>query len=414
MENTEKRESFDKTKKPVILGAALSTTISPEFLKSVLASSGAIQRIAEQNQRIFEQFAKASIVPASEHLRIISEISKIIEAQARFLNFNNKIVLSPAFEQAITVNKSIERLLSIEMPRINEIFAALAHQSTIWNEQQLAFARIAETLQKDNALWQSHFLDISKFAILSQTSLSRISWEQIGNALEVQAGVQRTLKSSFGRFSNAYVELFDTFENQPNLIVSFPPTISRLPAVEFYNGVSLIDSITVQSETDIEFEQEKQKITDETRKETGDRLLYLLTELNAELIVPLQGARLSLESSNPDRVRHFATSLRELFTHILHTLAPDDKVKAWSTTPDHYDRGKLTRKARLLYVCRTLNHDEFSEFVEKDIASVLAFLQLFQQGTHEITSKYTDLQLNIMLLRMETTIRFLLEIWRAS
>jgi hypothetical protein len=414
MENNEKKGNLAKTRRSVISESVLSTTISPEFIRSILATSNSIQRIVEQNRKISEHLAKVNIVPAAEHLSSMSEISRIIEAQTRFLDFNKKVALSPAFEQAISASQSIQRLLAIETPRINEIFAKIAHQSILWNEQRLALTKIAEPLQENDALWQSHFLDISKFALLSQTSLSRISWEQVGNALELQTKTQNALKNSFGKFSKAYVSLFDTFENQPNLIMSFPPIISRLPAVEYYNGVSLIDSITIQTETDIEFEEEKQQITSETRKETDDRLLYLLTELNVELIVPLQGARSSLKSSNPDRVRHFATSLRELFTHILHTLAPDDKVEAWSNTSKDYDNGKLTRKARLLYICRPLNHDEFSEFIEKDIASVLAFLQLFQRGTHEIVPKYSDLQLNIMLLRMETTLRFLLEIWRAS
>jgi hypothetical protein len=320
--------------------------------------------------------------------------------------------LSPAFEQASAVSKSIERLLAIETPQINKLFESLAYQSIAWKEQQSGVAKIVETLQK-NAIWQSHFLDISKFALLSQTSLLRISLEQIGNALELRVATQSIVKNTFREFSRAYEGLYEALESQPITIVSFPPAVSRLPAIEFFNGVSLIDSITIPTEIDIEFEQEKLKVTKDTKEETDDRLEYLLNELNAEFIVPLQGARLSLNSTNPDRIRHFAISLRELFDHILHTLAPDDEVKKWSNLPEYFDKGKPTRKVRLLYICRNLNHDSFSEFVEKDIASVLAFLQLFQQGTHEMASRYTDLQLTIMLLRMETTIRFLLEIWHA-
>jgi Predicted pPIWI-associating nuclease len=167
-------------------------------------------------------------------------------------------------------------------------------------------------------------------------------------------------------------------------------------------------------ERDAELEEERQETTKGVRRETEDRLNYLLAELNQELLTLLKGAQQTLESENPDRVRHFSASLRELFTNILHLLAPDDEVKGWSTEPTYYERGRPTRKARLFYICRLLNHDPFSTFVEKDIDTMLVFLQLFQQGTHEAASKYSDYQLRIMLTKMESTLRFLLEISRAN
>jgi len=409
--NASNKEEKELPRQPTITRLATLPTIPPEALKDLLAVSDSIQRYAEQNQRVVEQLAKASALYEPMNLRLI-DVSKIIDTQRRLIDFN-KIIPSPAFDLASTVNQSVERLLAADMARINEIFIQTAFQSNIWREQQQVLDRMAESLRQCDVIWRSHFLDISKFAILSQTSLSRISWGQIGNALDIQDITRNSLRSIFLEFSQSYSGLFDSLERQPSIIVSLPPVMSKLPAVEFFNGVAVVDTITVRAE-DTEFEDEKRQATEETKKETGDRLEALLTELNAELITPLQGARQSLNSANPDRVRHFATSLRELFTHVLHTLAPDDKVEEWSKAPEHYDRGRPTRRARLLYVCRVLNHDPFSTFIERDIDTVLAFLQLFQQGTHEVTSKYTDSQLNIMLVRMESTLRFLLEIWHVS
>lgn len=161
-------------------------------------------------------------------------------------------------------------------------------------------------------------------------------------------------------------------------------------------------------------EEETHQVEKDVQQETESAIEELLGKLNVELMRLLHGARQSLESTNPDKVRHFATSLRELFTHVLHTLSPDDQVKNWSNSPTHYDRGKPTRRARLLYICRSLNHGPFSDFIEKDIDAVLEFLKLFQRGTHEITPTYTDSQLKIMLVRMESALRFLLEIGMES
>lgn len=394
MTNNENEEKDERNHRQVISGSKIPVFFPPESLRNLLATSSAIQQIVEKNENFFRQF------------------STTIEAQEKLLKFSNQFKLPLAFEETSAVSKSIERLLSLDTSQISKMFEKVVYQSEVWKEQQLTLSKMTEVLQINDKVWQSHLLEISKFAVISQTFLAKIQWEQIGNALELHTKAQNVLKKSFWNFSNAYANLFDSLENQPALILSFPPAISKLPVIEFYNGVSVIDSITLSQENDIEFEKENTTIIDETRKETDDRLAYLLSGVNTELIVPLQGARLSLNSTNPDRVRHFATSLRELFTHVLHTLAPDNEVKAWSNSPEYFDNGKLTRRARLLYICRTLNQDKFSDFVEKDIVAVLAFLQLFQQGTHQVTTQYSDLQLNIMLLRMESAIRFLLEIQR--
>lgn len=137
-------------------------------------------------------------------------------------------------------------------------------------------------------------------------------------------------------------------------------------------------------------------------------------EFNSELIIPLNGARKSLRSNNPDRIRHFAISLRELFTRVLHSLAPDEKVGEWSQDPNHYHKGRPTRRARLLFACREINQDPFSNFIEKDIDAVIAFLKLFQKGTHEAKSNFTDAQLTALQNRAESTLRFLLEIWKTK
>jgi hypothetical protein len=61
-----------------------------------------------------------------------------------------------------------------------------------------------------------------------------------------------------------------------------------------------------------------------------------------------------------------------------------------------------------------VNQEQFSTFVEKDIDAALEFLGLFQRGTHEVVPKYTEMQLRIMLLRMEYLLRYLLEIGSAD
>lgn len=416
--NVNPSENEDKSqaspRQPRITHRAIMPDLSPDFFNNLLAESDSIQRYAIQNQRYFEELTKTTDFFSSLNLHVMPELLKIIETQHRLVDLNT-ILSSPVLELATTVNQSIERLLAVDTVHIDEMLKQSAFQSQIWIEQQQALDRIVEGLRLYDMVWRSHFIDISKFAILSQTALSQISWDQLGNALEIRDFTRTKLQRAFLNFSQSYSRLFDLLDKQPSIIVSLPPVIFKLPAVEFFNGVIVVDKITIRKEEDTEFEEERQQATEGTRKETADRLEILLTELNAELLIPLHGARESLTSANPDRIRHFTISLRELFTQVLHTLASDDKVKGWSNLPAHYDdKGRPTRKARLLYICRVLNHAPFSTFIEKDVDAVVAFLQLFQQGTHEVTSKYTDFQLRIMLVWMESALRFILEIWNAS
>jgi Predicted pPIWI-associating nuclease len=105
-------------------------------------------------------------------------------------------------------------------------------------------------------------------------------------------------------------------------------------------------------------------------------------------------------------------SLRELFTHVLHKLAPDSEIRSWTSSPEYFDRGNPTRKARLLFICRDINYDPFSAFVEKDITSVLSFWEVLNRA-HEIVIPFSQRQLTAFKIRMEGALRLLLVTWNS-
>ena len=395
--------------------------IPPEALKGFIELSASIQPYLEQNRQIIEQFAREAAFQKSIieklNLNLVApiEVRRLLDEQIKYLDLH-KAFQSPALELANTVNVSIARLLAeTSIPAINDLLKQIAFPSDAWRERLRALDEAAAAFAHHHLALQSHLADIARYSVLSQASLSRLPWDEIGNALDVQAPIRRVLQDTFVDFTQTYSRLFGSFQEDPTIVALLPPIASKLSAVEYFVGVEVVDAITIKPTEDIDFLKEKQEATEEVRGETGDRLETLLGKLNRDLITPLYGARQSLDSSNPDRVRHFAVSLRELFTHVLHTLAPDGKVKAWSDAPDYYDdKYKPTRRARLLYICQTLNQEPFSRFLEKDIDALLEFLQLFQRGTHEVAPKYNETQLRVMLARMESALRLLLEIWITS
>ena len=126
----------------------------------------------------------------------------------------------------------------------------------------------------------------------------------------------------------------------------------------------------------------------------------------------LNGARQSLQSDNPDRARHVTTSVRELFTHILHGLAPDDEIRKWTTDESHFYNNRPTRRARLLYICREFSCDPLTKFVEDDVRAALTLIGSLNAGTHVVESKLTYPQLEAVVYRVESLALFLLKISR--
>jgi len=399
-----------------------SLAFSQESFKGILDLSEQLRLYTEQNRSIFDQAIKTSALSSSviENLRRFSlpENSKIIASLSN-LTALEKIKPSPTFEQVNAANLSISKLLkAVDSSKISKLMQQGTLPSAGWKQQFKEIDTIPGSLHRYDLVLQSHLADISKFSALSQISLSHLALEGfLGNALRIETSIQGVLQNTFIDFGKSYSKLFASLSDNPASLISLPPIVSRYSAVEFFNGVRIAQAVTIQSdefELDFELEEETHQVEKDVQQETESAIEELLGKLNVELMRLLHGARQSLESTNPDKVRHFATSLRELFTHVLHTLSPDDQVKNWSNSPTHYDRGKPTRRARLLYICRSLNHGPFSDFLEKDIDAVLEFLKLFQRGTHEITPTYTDIQLKMMLVRMESALRILLEIWRES
>ena len=144
------------------------------------------------------------------------------------------------------------------------------------------------------------------------------------------------------------------------------------------------------------------------KREIQKSLKYFLPLINKDLINLWNGSKKALKSKNPDRVRHFGISIRELFTNVLHYLAPDKQIKKWSSKNKYYYNGRPTREARLNFICKNINNGTFSQFIEKDIDALLEFIDLFQNCTHSIKPNINDEQLNAMQCRAESTIKYLI------
>lgn len=243
--------------------------------------------------------------------------------------------------------------------------------------------------------------DLSKFTIKTKNILSDLEWGKIGLSYKLDLLGQTTLKDNFLEFSSNYLNLYS--KDQNGIAFSqLPSKVADLTPKEYLNEAYLLRSTYEPNNIDVD-----KLLLDQL--DTNDILLRHLSELNPNLKNLYIGALEVLKSNNADKIRHYSTSLRELFTHILHILSPDRKIKDWSKDKTHFDNNRPTRKARMLYITRNFHSRKFEKFIDSDIKATLEFIDLLQEGTHKIKPIYSEAQLLIMKSKMESTLIYLIE-----
>lgn len=257
---------------------------------------------------------------------------------------------------------------------------------------------------------QTGLIKAAEYSVFAEQSLSNISLTDIGSKLSLAEDLRQQVSDSFLEVSESYSGLFKSFELNPTSYVDVNPTIMRAIPLEYLGAANLIEAISIDEEP-VETEENVKKII---QYENEFLLMENLPKIDSGLLKMWKGAMEAYNSDNTDKVRHFAVSLRELYTHVLHKLAPDKKINKWTTDAALFNEGKPTRKARLLYICRNISNDYLAEFIKKDVEATLAFIDIFQQGTHEIDPEFSSNQLIAIKSKAESTLKFLLEIETTS
>ena len=139
-----------------------------------------------------------------------------------------------------------------------------------------------------------------------------------------------------------------------------------------------------------------------------DTLEYRLAHLDAGFPRMLRGARAALNTPNPDRARHVIVSLRELVTHVLHRLAPDETIQGWNGQPDLYHGGRPTRRARLLYIFRVISTGTLSESVKSHVDWMISLIDILNGETHKVSSRLSDEELWALIAGTESLLHYIL------
>jgi len=340
-----------------------------------------------------------------------------------------------ATAERFKLDPATERLINDAGALTDSRLAALSlvqtpHEARAWREMVSVFERAAQDYEKQFALVRatlaqdeqfaistfSHFreswlkeaanLDLiqarhSELIALTEGSLARMATLEFGTlfGLEKQSHVfDRTIRTLTDSLASLYRHDADT---RP-----LPPLVLSRPPEEVYVHVAAVEALTL--------EETREDAQDLLVEDAESGLLPLLDQLGPPFVRKWQGARQALASRNPDRIAHISVSVRELFRLVLHHLAPDDKVQAWSQSPEDFDKGRPTRAARFRFVTRGLARSPVSEFLARDFSGTLELVTLFDRGVHESNPRLTERQVRLMMLRMDQYLRFLLEVSREA
>jgi len=364
-----------------------------------------LSEVVRTQRSLYAEFINSSAL--FKHLDSLKTIESMIRELDTVNSLKNmlpqEILRTPAISLAREANLAMSEL-SIS-PQLKSILKENTAVSDLWKKQ---ISSIGQSIETSLLGIQSQIARISEISLLAERSLIGIDFNNIGALVSGSSQLKDLILNSHMSFSESYASLFRSLTKQRVNFLSYSPVVSTLPPIEFFNNNRFLKAISVYKEDT----NEEVALATELAKETSDELETILCELDPSLIKLWRGAKEALNSRNPDAVRHFATSLRELLTHIIHMLSPDDEIKTWSNLPEHFHNNRPTRRARLLYICRGINYGHFSTFLEKDIDAILASIDIFQEGTHAIDATLTRSQLEALKNRAESSIRLLIRTWK--
>jgi len=302
----------------------------------------------------------------------------------------------------------------------------IARANEVWlkNIGQLSAANVLKGLAGVHSTWLAGLASTSAnlgailpaaTLALSQSAYQVTVAERVLNSVDFSASLKSA--ASLGSFiagaqehlseaASAYYEFANSLRTLPQ-ITRLPTFVLPETAREiFTSGHALRTYYLPQQSQDAD----EIELTERAREETSE-YTSLLRNVDPALVAPYVGAHEALVGGNRDRKRHVLSSLREFWNHLLRTLAPDASVVDWAgdKADDLFHEGKPTRKARMLYICRGVNHEPLSKFVDKDTEAFISMVAAFNR-VHELETGLTDEQVGALVLKADSWLMYILHI----
>jgi len=296
-------------------------------------------------------------------------------------------------------------LLARQIDVINESFISL-HDS--WNQIIGPLTSVTENLKAN--VYTAYFDSSYKLSLARQMVLA-INFEHFRDDQSLLSKLGNSLRIFNNELMPSINRFYESQESVQNTL-QLPAFVLPETSQEAFLHAYCLRNMTFTEESSVEEDQLIQVI----EKENAD-CIDLLEYVNPKLIIPFRGAHEAIHQQNTDRERHILSSLRELWNRLLHKLAPNNEVLPWIPIPNRNEEyiveDKPTRKARIMYICRNINNGSLSEFVEVDVKALIEFFKALNR-VHELDPSLTEAQLNSVLIRSDSAIKYLINIWKET
>jgi len=376
----------------------------------------AIAKVAEdwrrQNAFTLQKIARMAKTIQPAYIRMVKDLEssvvgfRTMQEQIRALSDSIRPIKSALEQNILKANLQMSAVL-VSLKPYQDIAKQLQEDQHRWAESLRACigalsqpADIAMALRQDFSLMMSSTL-------FAQQSVACINFRAIGETINIAHHLRAALYQPLIEMANSYRHLWDTFRINFQRVFSVPLVVTKAPSSEMY--LAAHQAVVSTKEAEVSPGEEEFLAEIEPSKQY---IRELFASIDVKLLPLYEGAIDAIASNNVDKVRHVTISLRELFTHILHKLAPNEAFFEWNEDESNLSNGRPTRKGRIIYICRNINYDAFTTFIERDISAAIAFLDLLAKGTHAIEKPYDDRQLKALLIRMECLLDLIIRISR--
>lgn len=346
---------------------------------------------------IFKERTDALIQPTWR--QIITEIQEpIIAAQKNMASLMDWI----------STTQNHIKLLAKQVDLTNEAFISSIPPHDSWNQIIGPLKNITENLKAN--VYAAYFDSDYKLSLTKQMlKMINVAYSRDDqNLLNKLDNSLRIFNQDLIPSINRFYESQESVQNTLQLPAFVLPETSQ----EVFLHAYCLRNMSFADDSSVEEDQLIQVIEEENAD-----CIRLLEYVDPKLIVPFRGAHEAIRQRNTDWERHILSSLRELWNSLFRRLAPNNEVLPWIPIPNRNEeyvvKDKPTRKARITYICRNINNGPLAEFVEVDVKALIKFFKTLDR-VHELDPSLTEVQLNSILIRSDSAIKYLINIWKET
>jgi len=361
------------------------------------------------------------------YLKLLEDMERFSAAFEPSVTFYEQLeqAFAPIRRQHLELSRALEHSLHLSSPLADILEANRRWIDLI--DLASASTRVFEELSVSHQTWLDK-IKLSEHSIAQLQAVATLSLENTAFRLTVTEGLFARIdfealkarvalpQRSFPKLERLIRDVTFTYEKLAASIQTFSD-LTQLPTFalpgatrELFTTGHALDVACRPNEPRRESEASELQLITEVKQETS-LCIQLLEAVDPALARPYIGAHEALRGSNPDRARHILSSLREFWNHLLRRLAPDEHVVAWMPSDDNelLHEGRPTRRARVLYICRDLNHKPLTDFVDQDTRALAKLVGFFDR-MHELEQNLTDEELGALLLRSDSWIIYILQL----